>query len=287
MNHTYAHPFQSQWGRLLARLFNSPSIAAARRALMSRMPFLVLESDVVDVVYATWLVDASEAARLAPPGCRLLMREGFTPLTILSYRHGHFGPRLLGPLRRFMPSPLQSNWRLYLAEAMPGGTPVATVAFVHNVMDSLLHVAATRVFSDALPSHWPRTFEFSVGATEAKVRIEPGTGSAPALGLRFERHAETELTAAWQQWFGNWREAVDQLATQHAAVLEVPTGPGGIRRVAEATISLPVDVSAVEPMKLVDAETFCPLLEMLHARTESLCFLLPRVRFAALSEKLL
>lgn len=83
-----------------------------------------------------------------------------------------------------MPSPLQSNWRLYLAEPLSDAPPIPTVAFVYNVMDSLAHVAGTRLFSDALPSHWPARFDFRVTPDEAIVDIAPGDGSAPRLAAR-------------------------------------------------------------------------------------------------------
>ncbi|MCS4293737.1 hypothetical protein M2375_001969 [Comamonas sp. BIGb0152] len=38
---------------------------------MSRLPFMTLDSDVVDVVYMNWLVDEALAAPFAPAGARL------------------------------------------------------------------------------------------------------------------------------------------------------------------------------------------------------------------------
>lgn len=61
---------------------------------------------------------ARNLASVVPPGVSLIQKGGHTLLTVLTYRHGHFGPAFLGPLRKLLPSPLQSNWRVYLA---PGG----------------------------------------------------------------------------------------------------------------------------------------------------------------------
>ncbi|WP_239645024.1 DUF2071 domain-containing protein [Comamonas sp. B-9] len=254
---------------------------------MSRLPFMTLDSDVVDVVYMTWLVDEALAAPFAPPGARLWSYQGRTPLTVLTYRHGHFGPRWMGPLRRVMPSPLQSNWRLYLAEPLSDAPPVPTVAFVYNVMDSLAHVAGTRLFSDALPSHWPASFDFRVNPDEAIVDIAPGDGSAPRLAARAVRAGEAVLSPPWSGMFHGWSDAIVRLASQDAAVVEVPTAEGAPARSALATIDLPVDVASVEPL-LLDTQTLdCPLLQRLDADPEALCFLLPSVRFSALSERLL
>jgi len=151
MTNNYIHPTPGLPGRLLARLANSRRIAAARRAVFSRLPFLTLESDVRDVVYLTWMMDAATAQAMVPAGVRLWQRNGLTPFSILTYRHGHFGPALAGPARRLLPSPLQSNWRFYLEE--PG-----KVYFVRNVMDRALHALGTRIFSDILPTHLPERF---------------------------------------------------------------------------------------------------------------------------------
>ena len=287
MHHLYTHPYQGRFGNGLAKLLNSRRFASYRRALMSRLPFMILDSDVVDVVYMTWLVDEALAAPFSPPGARLWSYQGRTPLTVLTYRHGHFGPRWMGPLRRFMPSPLQSNWRLYLAEPLADAPPIPTVAFVYNVMDSLAHVAGTRLFSDALPSHWPAGFDFRVNADEAIVDIAPGDGSAPRLGARAVRAGDAVLSPPWSGMFDGWSDAIVRLASQDAAVVEVPTVEGAPGRSALATIDLPVDVASVQPL-LLDTQTLdCPVLQRLDADPEALCFLLPSVRFSALSERLL
>lgn len=287
MHHLYTHPYQGRFGNGLAKLLNSRRFATYRRALMSRLPFMTLDSDVVDLVYMTWLVDEALAAPFAPPGARLWSYQGRTPLTVLTYRHGHFGPRWMGPLRRLMPSPLQSNWRLYLAEPLADAPPIPTVAFVYNVMDSLAHVAGTRLFGDALPSHWPASFDFRVNPDEAIVDIAPGDGSAPRLAARAVRAGDAVLSPPWSGMFDGWSDAIVRLASQDAAVVEVPTVEGAPGRSALATIDLPVDVASVQPL-LLDTQTLdCPVLQRLDADPEALCFLLPSVRFSALSERLL
>ena len=49
-----------------------------------------------DVVYVSWWVDVRHAP-MPPPGHHYVVHAGRTPYTILSYRHGHFGPALAGP----------------------------------------------------------------------------------------------------------------------------------------------------------------------------------------------
>lgn len=279
----YVHPHAGKLGRVLAALANSKRIAAVRRALMSRLPFPVLESDVRDVVYITWMVDAVRAAVLAPPGVALWIANGLTPFTILTYRHGHFGPSLLGPLRRLCPSPLQSNWRLYLRGAAPGAPDVRTVLFVRNVMDSLVHALGTRLFSDALPTHLPAAFEFEGAPECARVHMRAGAGSAPTFEADFVQAHERTLPSVFAATFADWMAAVAYLTLQDAAIAPLPH----IRRLAFAEISLPADVGAITPLQVDAASLSCPFVESLAPSGPPLCFHLPRVRFRALSEQLL
>jgi hypothetical protein len=41
-------------------------------------------------------------------------------VSFLTYRHGHFGPRRFGPMRHLMPSPIQTNWRIYVRDLHTG-----------------------------------------------------------------------------------------------------------------------------------------------------------------------
>lgn len=269
MTNNYSHPTPSIGGRLLARLANSTRIAAARRAIFSRLPFATLESDVRDVVYLTWMLDAATAQAMVPPGVKLWQRNGLTPFSVLTYRHGSFGPALAGPARKLLPSPLQSNWRLYLEQ--PG-----KVYFVRNVMDSALHAIGTRLFSDVLPTHLPARFIHGREGDRYSTLIEPGTGSAPALQAEATISTSRTLPPEFAAAFANWEQAVEFLACQHTAMIEVPK----LGRMALSEISLPIPLDEVQPLA---AQTVsCPLA----GAALPFCFAVPRVRFRVLSESL-
>lgn len=279
----FRHPARGVIAAVLNYLSNATALAWIRRAILSRLPAVVLESDVRDVLYVTWMVDIALAQRLAPPGAILLEHQGKTPFTILSYRHGGFGPACLGMLRRWcFPSPLQSNWRLYLAEPMPGGDPVATVIFVKNVLDSTLYAVGTRIFSDALQAHLAHRFVLSNTARDFRVEIDPGAGSAPRLRLHAQSSVSTHLPRCFSGLYSNWEAAVMDLCRQEAALCEIPGG----NHIALARIDLPIDVHQVQPYQLLTG-TECPLLATLNPDAEALCFVLPQVRFQVLSERLL
>ncbi|SIR59126.1 Uncharacterized conserved protein (COG2071) [Janthinobacterium sp. TND4EL3] len=280
-DNTYRHPRAGGPGRLFAALANCAHFAKLRQAVMSRLPFLTLHSDVRDVVYVSWLVDAAAAQTLLPPGVALWQRDGKTPFTVLTYRHGHFGPALPGPLRRLMPSPLQSNWRLYLDHTPAGAPDVPCVYFLKNIMDSLPHALGTRLFSDILPTHLAAGMTLEVGATQARCSIASGAGSAPALDVQADITAEHGLDAEWQQLFDNWRDAVAFLACQDAAIASVPRNG----KLVFGEIDLPVDLDQVQALTAVRAD--CGLLAQLPPLSAPLAFLVPKVPFKALSERLL
>jgi hypothetical protein len=258
---------------VLEGLLNARGLARLRRALFSRLPFPVLQSDVTDVVYVTWMVDARAAAALLPAGLRVWERDGKTPLTALTYRHGHFGPALAGPLRRLFPSPLQSNWRLYL------DGPPRTVWFLENMMDSGAYVAATRLFSDIMRTHRPARFTHGRAGDGFATCIEPGAGSAPALAVTVGPSAQPVLPPAFAGAFGSWDDAVTMLACQDAAL-------GWSARLGKLVLShidLPIPLDEVRPL-VPTGPVGCSLLETLPAAGEPLCFLVPRVPFRVLSE---
>ena len=112
----FVAPRDGRVWRALDAMLNCVHLHRLRRFVLTNLPFPKLRSDVRDVVYLTWLIEPSRIAHLVPQGLQVWQRNGVTPLTVLTYRHGHFGLEALGPLRRFCGSPLQSNWRLYLQD---------------------------------------------------------------------------------------------------------------------------------------------------------------------------
>jgi hypothetical protein len=268
---------------LACKVANSAYVAALRRAFTTRIPFLTLESEVTDVVYMTWMLDTKDLAPLAPQGTRLWTRGGLTPFTILTYRHGNFGPSILGKLRRLFPSPLQSNWRLYLAETPPEVPRVPTVLFLKNVMSSAVYAFGTRLFSDAVAMHLPKEFSLVHDGNRFLVHIDSGEGSSPSLRAHLQVSTHRELPPLFREAFSSWEDAASFLASQDAAI-NVDARSG---RLAFAEIDLPFDQSTIQPLVLEEPTFKSAYAASLGANGSALCFLLPRVKFRALSERLL
>lgn len=282
-DNAFVHPSAGPIGRLANRIVASRPLLRARRALLSRLPFLQLASDVENVVYCTWVVDVTAVAPLVPHGVTLASRDGRTLFTTLTYAHRHFGPRLAGPLRRVFPSPLQSNWRLYV-DTLPGGLPAdGTVLFVKNVFDHPLYALGSRLFSDALPSHLAQRFTHTVQDGRHDTLLSGGGGSAPDLRCTAQATDERTLPDAFAPFFADWRDAVASLSQQHAAIAHVDD----CDRVAHASIDLPIDVDAVRPLKTTGPVGGGDFLAEIGATGEPMCFVVPEVAFRVLSERLL
>ena len=266
----------------MTRIANWRFVRRLRRATLSRLPFATLQSDVRDVVYLTWVVPVASVQALLPAGVELVQQDGKTLFTALSYRHGHFGPAGAGALRKLFPSPLQSNWRLYVRR-LPGGVAAdRMVLFVRNVFDSVAYAIGSRLASDALPSHLAARFEHRRTDSGYETVIDPGRGSAPALASTTMRSNVRELPGALAPFFADWPDAVAFLCDQQSAIVSVDDEA----RIAQAGISLPIDLETVEP--LISMSTVgAGFLASIGATGDPFCFAVPGVQFKVLWERLL
>ena len=283
LGNQFQSPRRSPIHWLTAALSNSKLLARSRRKFTSFFPFLKLRSDVKDVVYMNWILEVDKVRHFIPDGLELWEKDGKTIFTILTYRHGSFGPSFLGPFRRLFLSPLQSNWRLYLKSAPPNVAQGSTVLFLKNSMSSHLYALGTRVFSDVLATHLPRKFNHKKKDSGFETSIFPGKGSAPELKCFVKASDEKTIDKEFSELFDSWEEIVDFLSFQDAAVSY--TDRDSI--FAFSQIELPIDTSTIQPMKLQSEEFLCPMLDELEPIGESLCYRIPKVRFLATSETLI
>ncbi len=256
-------------------------LTAARRALTRVLPVPALISEVREVVYLSWWVGVRHAPP-PPPGHRLFAHDGRTPYTILTYRHGHFGPALAGPLRGLFPSPLQSNWRWYVVpDDAAAGPATPRVLFDRNVIDSAMHAVGARLWSDAMQPHLAARFEHAVDADGGHTVIEPGQGSAPALQAQVR--PAMGLAVAWAAGaFTDAAQAMRFLACQEAAFAVAPDG-----RLALTHIDLPIALADVQPLQL-EGLVACPHLAAMGVDlADAFCFRVPQVPFRVVSERLL
>jgi hypothetical protein len=282
-DHAFVYPKSSGVGRLVETAANAALLKRARRAVLRWLPFPALASDIVDVVYLNWLVDVARIRHLVPAGVEVWECNGRTVLSILTYRHGSFGPAALGPLRRLFPSPLQSNWRLYVESVH--GQPLAqpTVLFLKNVIDHPLYALGARVMSDVLPTDLPRSMTLTHRDSVYVIGIHPGRSNAPDLYLALHERPSEASGAAFVEAFGELGAASRWIFEQDAAIAAVPDITG----LACGEISIPIDPDLVVPLAANMTTFRSRFLSPLVGSDEPFCFVVKRVHFRVLSERLL
>src|SRR5262249_42654609 len=137
----------------LGRAFEVVATSRFARALGEWLPAVGFRSDITTVLYCNYLVEAERLLPFVPAGLEL-QRVGpggqYAPFSTPSYPHGHFGPALLGPLRRLLPSPVQSNWRIHVRDPHTGKEGIY---FITNAINRTPHAVAARLLSEGMPMH--------------------------------------------------------------------------------------------------------------------------------------
>lgn len=277
----FIYPKVCLFGNMLNLIANSKLLAAIRRAILSRLPFIQMESDVSNVVYLNWVIESSIAVNQIPQGVSLIEKNGKTILTALTYNHGHFGPSFLGRFRQLLPSPIQSNWRFYVSGFPNDNGATKVVFFIRNTFNSVIYSVITRVFSDALPSHLAKLLEHTKQGGTYTTKMESGQGSAPELFSEVREIDSRFLPPEFESFFSSWGEAVSVLSLQDSAICSVE----GLSMVAHAGISLPIETSNIVPLEVME---YVPgeYLKSLGATGNPFCYLVPNVKFRVLWEKL-
>jgi len=168
---------------LLARLADGLANSRLAGALLEPLPEVEMRSDIRDVVYVNYLVPAATLAPLVPEGLEL-QRVGpdgkYALFTFLTYQHGHFGFAFLGPLRRLLPSPVQTNWRVHVRDPRTGHEGIT---FVTNAISSAAPALGARLLTEGMPMHVLERAEVTRADDGAiTVSLQPGAGSAPDGG---------------------------------------------------------------------------------------------------------
>jgi hypothetical protein len=233
--HAFKWPHVGWWGRWVANVVNEPGL----RDLCRSLPFFPMRSDVRDVVYLNWMVPIDRVAEWLPDPLKLKRFGDFTPVTVLTYTHGWFGPSWLGSLRRFFPSPHQSNWRLYLDT---GHDSSGSIYFFQAVIGSPVMAVVARLLSDALPVHLPATMIHERSGAALRSRFTPGQGSAPDLDVVVCVNQTPALPAVFADHFDGFAHAVRYLVDQNGAAAILSR----LGSTVYNAIEIPIDISAVQ-----------------------------------------
>ncbi len=257
-------------------------IKKLRRGLFRLVPFPQLESDVTDIVYLNWLIDIEKVAHLCPDRATLVDINGKTILSVLTYRHGHFRPLFLRPLKKFFPSPYQSNWRLYLQQ-FDGKSTQNSVLFLKNMMNSLLFALGTRLMSDAMLTHWPKVFRHARDGHLYETVIA-GNSHIPDLFSRCSVVSDWSLPPELIEHFGSQEKLLQYLCLQDFSYTEV----SDIEGICKAQIDLPINTEEIIPLMVESLESqWLDNVLGADAVDSVFAFAVPSVHFRVLSESVI
>ncbi len=266
----WRHPRRDAFGKGLTAIGNSRLI----RYVCEFIPPIKMISDIEDVVYINYLVDATKIEPLVPCGLelqRLGPDKTLTLFSVLTYRHGHFGPAMLGHFRRMLPSPIQSNWRIYVRDQ----EGVAGIYFVTTAVTATIVSLGARMMAEGLPMHVPQSGAVTRRGQEGiEVTLVSGSGSAPDLQAKLKACKRPEFKGAWKDCFDDFDSFLTYCVPQDRAISIQPW----YRQYTRQEIDLGITLTDCEPMS---GEIISSAIDTIAGVGESsVCFRVPKVSFA-------
>lgn len=266
---TWRHPAGGVLGRVCDTLANSRVVGA----LVEPAPVPPMISDIGDVLYVNHLVEAEKLLPLVPEGLELqrLGPDGrYALFTWLTFRHGHFGFAFLGPLRKLLPSPVQTNWRVHVVDPRTG---VRGIHFVTNAIDRTPPAIAARLTTEGMPMHVLRDASMTRAPDgSVTLTLDPGDGSAPD-GRCTLRPCETPaFEGAWRACWPDLAAFLNYCVPQDRAMSTQPW----IDRVTRHEIELGIDPARCVPLA---GTVTSRRAAALTGDAPALCFLASAVRF--------
>lgn len=267
-------PRPGAWGKILEFWANS----RFARGLCEWLPVLSFRSDITDVIYVNYLVEADRLRACVPEGLELQVIGGkYAVFSFLTYRHGHFGPSLLGPLRALWPSPVQSNWRVHVRDPRTGKEGIY---FLTNAVTTTIHALGARLMAEGAPMHRAASGDLRRDPSgDIDIDIDPGQGSCPDVHLRLRPSSDRGLPAPWSEVFADRDAMLGYITPQDRAIATQPWR----QTTSRAEIHLGIPISACEPL---EGEVRSRAAEALVGDARPICFRVARVDFEMTSEQL-
>jgi hypothetical protein len=231
-------------GGLIGGLLGMIANSRLGRFCCEFLPAVGFSSDISNVIYINYLVEVQRLEPLVPEGLELQrLDERYALFTFLTYRHGHFGPSLFGPLRRLLPSPIQTNWRIHVSDPQ---TKQQGIYFVTNAIDSTLHALPARLMAEGMPMHVLKKAELHANDDGKYLMfLDPGEGSAPEARATLRAGAVQPLPAPWDKCFKSYRDFLAYCVPQDRAMSSQPWH-GWVTR-QEINLGIPLDMC--EPLE--------------------------------------
>lgn len=270
----WRYPSRGLIGQLADFVANSRVLGA----IVEPAPVPVMVSDIRDVIYVNYVVEAARVLHLVPEGLELqrLGPDGrYALFTWLTFRHGNFGFRFMGPLRKLLPSPVQTNWRIHVRDPRTGREGIH---FVTNAVDRAPPAIAARLTTEAMPMHVLSLASIErAGDGSVRLRLDPGEGSAPDADCSLRPSQKPSLEGAWRECWSDFDAFLRYAVPQDRALSSQPW----LDRVTSHEIHLGIDPAVCEPL---DGEVRSKRATELVGDAKPLCFRVPAVAFVFESE---
>jgi len=237
------------------------------------LPPIAFVSDITDVCYINYLVDAKLLQPLVPWGLELNRvgdQKQHALFTLLTYNHGHFGPRMFGPLRRFLPSPVQSNWRIHVYDPATGKQGIH---FVTTAVSTTANALAARLLSDGVAMHVPKQAKvLREDDGTMIVRLDAGSGTSPSVNAILSPVPIAQLPDDWRACFPTYRDMLAYCVPQDRAMSSQPWSG----RICRQEIDLGIPLESCEPLAGTVQSTTA---EEIVGNAKPVCFRVARVNF--------
>lgn len=240
-NATWHHP-----GTGLSRIFDLIGNSRFVRSLCEYVPTMAFLSDITSVIYVNYLVEASQLEPLVPAGLEL-QRLGaggrYALFTFLTFKHGHFGPRLPEKVRKLFPSPIQTNWRIYVCNPR---TAMQGVFFISNACDNTLVALGARLFAEGMPMHVLHASGINADKDgKVTLYLDNGKGSAPDAQAILQCQDERPEKGQWSLCFASYEEMLAYCVPQDRAFSSQPW----YSRLTQQEIKLDIPLDACKSLE--------------------------------------
>jgi hypothetical protein len=265
----WRHP----WGGVTGSLIDAVSNSRALRGVGEFLPTMGFSSDITDVIYVNYVVDADKLTPLVPRGLelhRLGPNGKYGVLSFLTYRHGHFGPTILGALRRLFPSPIHTNFRVHVVDPKTG---IRGITFFTNAIESLLLSLGARMNTEGMPMHvFAKATHARDERGDVRIELDPGNGSAPDAEMTLSPGPEPTLQGPFSECFADFHAMLEYIVPQDRAMATQPWGDTVTRQ--EIHLGIPFD--ACEPLTgSVTSRALTPFV----GDSTPICFRVAKVTF--------
>src|SRR5262249_9470917 len=141
-----------------------------------------------------------------------------------------------------LPSPRQTNWRIYVCDPQTGHQGVY---FVTNAITSTLYGLAARLLAEGMPMHVLQ--RGTITAPEAgsiAFTLDPGRGSAPQAQAALQVVDDTPESGPWDVCFASYRDFLAYCVPQDRALSSQPW----YHRITRQEIRLNIALEACRPL---------------------------------------